>query len=233
MLRSLSLLLRAGWRAPTERAETALALPLLREEIAAAARAVQDARRATAVLAAQGAQERQRLTQAETKAADIEERTVAALSAGQETLAREAAEVLLTLERDVAALRTSVGVYTEEEAKMRADLQRAEARLRDLDRGSRVVAARAMGARMEGEQAPALAGLDGAEARLATIVARQHLDASVRAATRSLHQDGQTEAVRDKLAAAGFGTPTHTGVEDVLARLRGRLALTPAILAKA
>jgi phage shock protein A len=223
MLHTLSLLLRAGWRAPKAQTETTFALPLLREEIALAAQAVQNARRATAVLAAQGVQERQRLDQAQAKVADIEERTVAALAAGNDALAREAAGVLLTLERDVASLRTSVAVYTEEEAKMRADLQTAETRLRDLDRGSRVVAARALGARMEGSNAPALAGLDGAEERLRAIVERQHMDAAVRAATRGLHQEGQTEAVRDKLAAAGFGQPTTTGVEDVIARLRGRL----------
>jgi phage shock protein A len=223
MLHSLSLLLRAGWRAPQTKAETAFALPLLREEIAMAAQAVQSARRATAVLAAQGVQERQRLAQAQAKAADIEERTVAALAAGNEALAREAAGVLLVLERDVASLTTSVAVYTEEEAKMRADLQTAETRLRDLDRGSRVVAARALGARMEGSSAPALAGLDGAEERLRAIVEQQQMDSAVRAATRGLHQEGQAEAVRNKLAAAGFGTPTTTGVEDVLARLRQRL----------
>lgn len=227
MFRNLSLLLRAGMRASTAPAATAAALPLLREEIAQAARAVQDTRRATALLAAQGAAESGKLAQARARQADIEARAIKALAAGEEALALEAASLLAAMETEIAGMAEGVAVYTREEQRMRAQLVEAEARLRALERGSRVAQARALGARMQGTAAPLAEGLEGAEDRLRSIQERQDLEEATRGALRTLHQEGQADALRDKLAAAGFGAPTHTGAQEVLARLRAKMAEAP------
>lgn len=224
MFHNLSLLLRAGLRGATRPAATAAALPLLREEIVQAAHAVQDARRATAVLAAQGAAEAKRLSEARGRHADIEARATQALSAGEETLALEAAGLLAAMETEIAGMAEGLEVYKREEARMRAQLSEAEARLRALERGSRVAEARALGARMQGTATPLAEGLEGAEERLRAIQEHQDLAEATRGALRSLQQEGQANAVRDKLAAAGFGAPTHTKAQDVLERLRAKMA---------
>lgn len=222
MFRSLTLMLRASTRAPAEQAQQAIALPLLREEIAAAARDLDKTRRATALLSAQATRERQRLAEAQARHQDLEGRTIAALKAEEEALAREAAATLLHLEQDIGALQHSVGVYAHEEARLRALLLEGESRLRALERGVRVAQARALGGQLQGRIAPATTGLEGAEQRLRALQEHQEMEQASQAAMHALTQEGQAEAVRDKLAGAGFGAPTRPDVDSVLARLKAK-----------
>lgn len=222
MIRDFFLMLRAFFRQSTQPSRNALAVPMLREEIVAAAQEIATTRRATGVLMAHAKREQERLESARAKHADLESRAVAALQAGQESLAREAADSLLLIEQDMAALTTSMTTYAQEEQRLRETLRTSEARLRALHRGAQVAQARALEHRIDNPSDPQQASLERAEERLRDIEHHQHMQRATNAAVRELSQ-AQPDAVRDKLADAGFGPSTQPSVDDVMARLRAQV----------
>lgn len=73
---------------------------------------------------------------------DLETRAGAALDKGEEDLAREAAEAIAVLEDERTASIKAQAVFGEEIARLTVAVRRAQARLRELHRGQRVVTAR-------------------------------------------------------------------------------------------
>src|SRR6188508_3327031 len=105
MLKTIVTLFRgATFRAEEEFADRS-ALLILDQHIRDAAAGIERAKRALAVAIAQDEAEGRRLDSTLARIADLEERATAALAAGREELATEAAEAIAMMEADRDAIR--------------------------------------------------------------------------------------------------------------------------------
>ncbi len=165
--------------------------------------------------------EARRLTQVEARAADLETRAVAALAAGREDLAREAAEAITSLEAERDTLRAARATFAAEVVRMRAVLADATRRQAALERGRRVAAAPEAVRRLrrtEGVRDRAM--LREAEATLARLQRIQAEATDTDDALAAIEMPEETLA--ERLEREGFGPRTRPSSDDVLARLRSR-----------
>lgn len=104
MFKTLVTLLRGAAAAAEEEVVDRNALLILDQQIRDAAGAVERGKRALAIAIVQDDAERKRIESISARIADLEERAVAALAAGREGLAAEAAEAIVAMENDRAAV---------------------------------------------------------------------------------------------------------------------------------
>lgn len=147
----------------------------------------------------------------------LEARARAALAAGHEALALEAAGAIAALEMDRAAAEQAAARLRLELGRLReANLQTAR-RLGDLQRGRHL--ARVGGALRTARQGRiSAAPLAAAEATLTRLRAAQEAEALADAA----FTNADPAMLEERLAAAGCGPAMHPTAESVLARLRQR-----------
>src|SRR5262249_50706582 len=124
----------------SEMLEDQNALLILDQQIRDAAAALDRARKALAVAAAQDATEEKRIAALQADIKDLETRATAALDT-REDLANEAAEAIAGLEIDLAAAQASHASFARESAKLRQLVRNGERRLADLERGRRTAQA--------------------------------------------------------------------------------------------
>ena len=192
----------------------------LERSISTAHHAHTAARRALAVALAEEMRESARRTALATKASDLEQRALAALQAGREDLAAEAAEAIAAMATDINASERAATRFAAEVALARREVDQQRRRLSELDRGHRLArVGQALSATALSATAPTShGGLDHfseAEAALAKVAADHH-DA------RLVRQEmaPPAEVLVERMSDAGFGEPTHVRACDVLARLR-------------
>jgi phage shock protein A len=202
------------------------ALPLLAQQIRDSAASIQTTRHAVAIAIAEIRQEEAQLDHLRATVADLEARAVAALEKGDESLAREAAEVIARLEDECAVSDQARQQVAVEIGRLRRLLRQSEARLRELKRGERLAraaeSARDLGVSAGGEASP----LKDAEETLDTLRKRQERTRFAAAALSELDGDPNPSEIVEKLAAAGHGTALHTSADDVLVRLKRRMNQT-------
>jgi phage shock protein A len=226
MFKTLLTLLRGSVAAAEQEVADRSALLILDQQIRDAAAALERARRALAVAIAQDEAEGTRLESTLARIADLEERAGAALAAGREDLAAEAAETIALMEGDRDAIRQARATFAAEAAQLKTAVANAAHRLAELERGRRIAqAAEAVRRLKTGCASPggaANAALADAEATLRRLRERQAEDAAAEAALQSLDPAAAPEAVAKRLEAAGFGRRTRPTAADVLERLRRR-----------
>ncbi len=194
----------------------------LERSISAAHQAHTAARRALAVAMAEETRETARRTALATTASDLEQRAVAALQAGREDLAAQAAEAIAAMATDISASERASTRFAAEVALARREVDCQRRRLSDLDRGRRLAR---IGHALTTTTQTAHSGLDHfseAEAALAKVAADHH-DA------RLVRQEmaPPAEYLVERMSDAGFGEPAHVRASDVLARLRATAAGRP------
>src|SRR6266536_700964 len=114
MLKTIMTLVRgATFRAEEEFADRS-ALLILDQQIRDSAAAIERAKRALAIAIAQDEAEGKRLETTLARIADLEERAVAALAAGREELAAEAAEAIAVMEADRDSIREARATFARE-----------------------------------------------------------------------------------------------------------------------
>jgi len=198
------------------------ALLILDQQIRETRAALERSRMALATAEAGDKAEARRLAQVEARAADLEERAVAALAAQQDGLAGEAAEAIAELEAEGAAIRTARDRFARERERLRAVVADAARRQAELERGRRIAAAAESARRLGVAAAPEdRATLREAEATLARLRARQAQAADIDAA---LAESEPGADIAERLEREGFGKPTRPTAATVLERLRGRAA---------
>ncbi|MBB2823270.1 UNVERIFIED_ORG: phage shock protein A [Rhizobium esperanzae] len=203
------------------------AVPLLAQQIRDAAQAIQSARRSVAVAIAQNEQERAQHQTIVSRIADLESRAIAALSKGNDGLAREAAEAIAFLEAERDASEKAQAQFTTAIAKLKGIVRAAEARLQELQRGERLARATEEAQKLDVAVAgPGLATLDEAEETLARLRLRQSQNELTAAALKDMESATRPAGIIEKLANAGCGAPLASSADDVLARLKSRI--TPA-----
>jgi phage shock protein A len=206
-----------------EAAETVVdrnALVILRQQIRDCADAIAAARRAVAIAIAQNEQEVAQFKKLVVRIDDLEKRTIAAIEQGQNELAREAAETIAMLEAERDASSEAQKSFSTEIERLKRIIRVSEMRLRELQRGQRIVAAVDSTQRLR-ESAPgsSLSALKDAEETLLRLRTRQKQIDATAAAMAEMEQSGDPAAVSEKLAAAGCGAPLRTSADAVLERL--------------
>ncbi|MER2250165.1 PspA/IM30 family protein [Methylorubrum podarium] len=221
MLTLLRTLARGAAAQACEDAYDRHALLVLDQQIRETAADLERGRRTLAAAMAGDAAEARRLAEVEARAADLETRAVAALSAGREDLAREAAEAIATLEAERDALRAARATFSAEVTRMRAVLADATRRQAALERGRRVAAAAEAVRRLRGTRTVSgNASLREAEATLARLRRNQAEATDADAALAAIETPEET--IAERLEREGFGPRTRPTSDDVLARLRSR-----------
>ncbi|MGF9567126.1 PspA/IM30 family protein [Neorhizobium sp. JUb45] len=203
------------------------AMPLLAQQIREAAQAIQSAQYALAVAIAQNEKERSQHAVILSRIVDLEERTLTALSKGNDHLAREAADAIAFLEAERTASEQAQAQFSAAIANLEATVRAAEGRLKELQRGERL--ARATDAAQKIDHAASgvsLATLDDAERTLERLRDRQKQTDTVSAVLRQMEGPSRTAGLIERLAEAGCGAPLRSSADDVLARLRTRLEAT-------
>ena len=224
MFKHLKVLLRGKLHEAEEAFEDRNALPILSQQVREAARGLDTARRALALAIAQAGIEKENSARLAGRIADLEERALTALAKGREDLAAEAARSIAFLEAELASARKAESEFSAGIEKLRQAMQAGEGRLSALRRGERLAVARDRAQRLAHEvPGNEAATLTDAEATLARLERRQkQTDMTAEALTGLLAED--PAAVVRKLADAGCGAPAGPTGDDVLARLRARLA---------
>jgi phage shock protein A len=232
MFKVLLTLFRGSVAAAEQEVVDRSALLILDQQIRDAGGALDRARRALAVAIAQDEAEGKRLESTLARLADLEERASAALAAGRDDLATEAAEAIALMEVDRDAIRQARATFAAEAAQLKTAVGNATHRLADLERGRRIAqAAEAVRRLKAGCGTPgsvANTALADAEATLKRLRERQSEDAAAEAALQSLDPAAASQTVASRLEAAGFGRRTRPTATDVLDRLRRRAEAAPA-----
>src|SRR5262245_7073655 len=189
MLKTIFTLVRgATFRAEEEFADRS-ALLILDQQIRDAAAGIERAKRALAIAIAQDEAEGKRLDTTLARIADLEERATAALAAGSDELATEAAEAIAMMEADRDAMREARAMFAKEIARLRRDVGNATHRFNELERGRRIAQAAEAVRRLRAGVARPNAGPMGlaeAEATLSRLRERQAEDAAADAAMETL-----------------------------------------------
>lgn len=221
MLTLLRTLARGAAAQACEEAHDRHAFLVLDQQIRETAADLERGRRTLAAAMAGDSAEARRLTEVEARAADLETRAVAALAAGHEDLAREAAEAITSLEAERDALRAARATFAAEVVRMRAVLADATRRQAALERGRRVAAASEAVRRLRRtEGVRDRATLREAEATLARL---QRIQAEATDTDDALPAiETPEETLAERLEREGFGPRMRPSSDDVLARLRSR-----------
>ncbi|SFG97972.1 PspA/IM30 family protein [Methylobacterium gossipiicola] len=198
------------------------ALLILDQQIRETRAALERSRMALAAAEAGDRAEARRHAEVEARAADLEERAVAALAANRDSLAAEAADAIAELEAEAAAIRDARDRFARELARLRAVVADATRRQAELERGRRIAAAAESARRLGVAAAPEdRATLREAEATLARLRARQAEAADIDAA---LAEPQPGADIAERLEREGFGKATRPTGAAILERLRGRAA---------
>lgn len=224
MLKTIVTLVRgAAFRAEEEFADRS-ALLILDQQIRDGAAGIERARRALAVAIAQDEAEGKRLEATSKRIADLEERAVAALNAGADELATEAAEAIAVMEADRDAIREARTTFAREIGSLKATVRKSAARLAELERGRRIASAAESVRRLKagaGLMAPEGAtALADAEQTLRRLRERQSEDAAAADAYEALETEPNPARIAERLEAAGFGRRTRPTAASVLERLK-------------
>ncbi|MGA2055041.1 MAG: hypothetical protein ABSG88_07005 [Bradyrhizobium sp.] len=187
----------------------------LERSIGAAHHAHAVARRALAIAVAEETRETERRLALIAKTSDLEQRAIAALRAGRDDLATQAAEAIAAITADIEASERASHRFVAEVALARREVDAQRRRLSELDRGRRLAR---IGDALTATAHASETGLDSfseAEAALVKVVANNH-DARV------MRQEmaSPAEQLIERLSDAGFGEPVQVRASDVLARLR-------------
>jgi phage shock protein A len=224
MFKTVLTLFRGTVAVAEEELQDRTALVILDQQMRDAAAAVERSKRALALAIAQDQQEGKRLEATYARITDLEVRAGAALEAGREDLAREAAQAIANLEAERDAARTARALFASEIARLKRHVANAEARIGELDRGRRIArAAEAVrNLRRGGIEAarPYECTLPEAEATLKRLRERQVEAQAADEALMELDAATGPLSVAERLAEQGFGPRIKTTADDVLARLK-------------
>lgn len=221
MLKLMNTLSKALLSSATDQVEQRHAVTILGQQVREAAASVHNAKKAVALVRAQSEQEKQRACKLEATIADLETRARGALKKNEETLAREAAEAIAVLEDERVSTERAQDAFANELKRLTANVHKAQARLRELQRGQRVVTARDQVRKVGNRLSISDEGaLNDAEQTLSEIEQRQKaLDLADTAYAEMTVGEDPSDIV-ERLADAGCGKPTTTRAADVLARLK-------------
>ncbi len=223
MIKTIVTLMRGSAAASAEELADRHALLILDQQIRDSQASLAASQRALALALAEDAREAQRQNALSLRIAGLEDRARAALAAGRDDLAAEAAETIATLEIERDTWTQARSLFATEVASLRRHVGKVERRIGELHRGrrlARVAEAVRQSRRGRIETAgPHECTLAEAEATLTRLRERQQDLACAEDVLDGFSAAHRQDDVEQRLAEAGFGSDRPTGA-SVLARLK-------------
>lgn len=221
MLKTIFTLFRGQSTDAAEKFIDANALSLLRQQIRDASVAVKRSRQAVAIAMAGQEQETARYGRIKEQIADLETRAMAAIEAGKDDMAREAAEAIAGLEDEKAASKKAQALYNTEIVRLKSDIRSAQLKLRDLERGQRLATATDRTQKLA-DMSPVctMSNLREAEETLNRLNLSQQATDLARKAEAELEMATAPSEVVERMAAEGLGEPLRSSADAVLERLK-------------
>jgi phage shock protein A len=198
------------------------AIDLLAQRIRDAEAGLAAAKQTLASLIVRQRAEQLSLDQLDRRIADLETRTLSALSANNQALAGGGASAIAELENEREVRRATVKSLAEKILLMRLSVQQTHRRIVGLNQG--MISARTIDAERKAQSR-----LNRSIGRTASINEAEELLARIRESSDPFEEAGildeidgelRHEAIRERLAEAGHGPATKVRAEDVLARLK-------------
>ncbi|TPI34837.1 PspA/IM30 family protein [Mesorhizobium sp. B3-1-9] len=198
------------------------AIDLLAQRIRDAEAGLAAAKQMLASLIVRQRAEQTSLDQLDRRIADLETRTLSALSAKNQALAEGGASAIAELENEREVRRATVKSLGEKTLRMRLSVEQAHRRIIDLNQG--MISARAIDAERKAQSR-----LNRSIGRTASINEAEELLARIKESSDPFEEAGildeidgelRHEAIRERLAEAGHGPATKVRAEHVLARLK-------------
>ena len=222
MFRTLTTILMGRMGRAEARLETDNAALIIEQKLREAEAGHEAAKRGLARLLTKAKSEARALETLEARLSDMTGRTRAALEAGRDELARDAAVMVADLENE-RAVRTRTLEGTEERAaRVRVAIEKTHRQLVDLRQGlitaQSVERERRAVRDVRGDLSAGSAIREG-EAVLKRLLATED-PVGLLDALEEIEADLDGTALTERLADAGFGDPLKTRAEDVLDRLR-------------
>lgn len=222
MFRTLNTLFLGTSARTEEKLRDHFAIELIDQKIREAEAQLKTAKGQLALLIQRERSERRLLEQLEARQADLNARARKALEADREDLAGEAAEAIAQMENETLLRTETVARLEGQVLRLRQSVEAGHRRIVDLKQGA--TTARALKREQEmqvrlGGTAIASSAATEAEELIARVVSRDdpHEQAEI---LREINSDLNHAALPERMAAAGFGTPTKATAVDVLARLK-------------
>jgi phage shock protein A len=228
MFKSIVTIFRGRSHEAAEAVVDANAMTILDQQIRDCVAAIEATKRTLALAIAQERQEAERLKKVSCQIEDLEARARQALEAGNEDLALEAAETIASLETEHKDASKALTRHNGETGRLHTTVKQAKQRLIELERGRCTAVKTEAVLKLRDVQTGTAASFQttmrDAEATLDRLKQRQgDLDAAADALDE-LESETSPKSLKDKFADAGFGEPTRTQAQDVLARLKASKA---------
>ena len=218
--------LRTLFAGASARAEEQLvdtfAIDLIEQKIREADAGLAAAKNTLAALIVRQRNEQQTLDRLQAQIADLEARVRQALANGRDDLATDGATAIAQLENERAVRRDTLDQLQNRIARTQSSVEKAHRRIIDLRQG--MISARAADAEHKAQKSlnrslGSTAAVREAEELIARVMNRT--DPLAESEVLDEIDDGlSTNAIRDRLGAAGFGTKSKVDAAEVLARLR-------------
>ena len=204
--------------------ETENAVIIIEQKIREAEAGHASAKRGLAALIARCKGEKAALEFLSNRITDIESRIQAALDAGNQELALDAAKVLADLENERAVREQTLSASETKAARIRLNIEKTHRRIIDLQQG--LITARSIETerraiqRMRGDMSANSAIAEG-EAVLKRLIGSEDPVLAIEA-LEEIEADLSGESVIERMSDAGFGAPLKVRPEDILARFESK-----------
>ena len=225
MFGTLKTLIQGANARTEERVRAAYSIELIDQKIRESAEGLKVAKATLASLIQRQRGEERQIAILESRSADLLDRGRAAMIAGRDDLAAEAAEAVAVMENELSLRRETRARLEARVIRLQASVEATNRRIIDLKQGS--IAARAL----RDEQAlqarlnTTLSGtspLAEAEELIAGVLGREDVYEQAEILTE-IDRSLTRHDVADRLAAQGFGRPMKTTAADVLSRLQAEI----------
>lgn len=225
MFGTLKTLIQGANARTEERVRAAYSIELIDQKIRESAEGLKVAKATLASLIQRQRGEERQIAMLESRSADLLDRGRAAMIAGRDDLAAEAAEAVAVMENELSLRRETRARLEARVIRLQASVEATNRRIIDLKQGS--IAARAL----RDEQAlqarlnTTLSGtspLAEAEELIAGVLGREDVYEQAEILTE-IDRSLTRHDVADRLAAQGFGRPMKTTAADVLSRLQAEI----------
>jgi len=222
MMRTLRILARGANARAEEEMQDRYAIELIEQNIRQASNTLKVAKGTLASLIQRQRSEERLIGAVNTRIADMTARATAALEAGNEDLATEAAQAIADMENERVVRQETLDRLDAKVTRMRASIETAQRKLVDLRQGA--IAARAVRSEQNAQSRlrTTLTGTSSAaeaEELIAKVLGRD--DPFEQAEILQEIEDGLShDTLTQRMADKGFGPSTKTTAKDVLSRLK-------------
>ena len=221
MFKTLSTLIAGANARGEDRVRDAFAIELIDQKVREAEAGLKAAKATLASLIQRQRSETQSRQALLSRIADMTERAQAALDAGREDMAEQAAEAIATMENELALRNETLRRLDQKVLRLRASVEAGHRRIIDLRQG--LVQARAVRREQSIQMRMARGTGSGATEEAEELIARvlgQDDPFEQHEILTQINRDLDGAGLADRMAEAGFGPATRSTAADVLKRLK-------------